>query len=84
MFGGAVTGQVDEQQVFRAAAFGQRLRGTTQVLAGGHRPVAEVVTVVDQADLAISAKARVEHVSDVVGFAQEHALFAVAAEGQRV
>ncbi len=40
--------------------------------------------MVDQTDLAMGAETRIEHVGDIVGFAQEHALLAVAAEGQGV
>ena len=40
--------------------------------------------MVHQADLAKGAEAAGEHVADVIGFAQEHALLAVTAEGQGV
>ncbi|MNS74501.1 hypothetical protein D3C72_1079790 [compost metagenome] len=84
MFSGAVAGQVDENQIFRAAAFGQGQGRATQVFPGGHWSVAKVIAMVHQTDLAEGAEAAGEHVGDVVGFAQEHALLAVAAEGQGV
>ncbi|MNV78145.1 hypothetical protein D3C71_1716180 [compost metagenome] len=79
-----MAGQVDEQQVFRAAAFGQGQGGAAQVLAGGHRPVTEVFAMIDQADLAVGAEAAGEHVADVVGLTQEYALFAITAQCQAV
>ncbi|MNF73965.1 hypothetical protein D3C84_559850 [compost metagenome] len=84
MFAGAVAGQVDEDQVFRATALGQGKRGAAQVFPGGHRPVAEVVAMIDQADLAVGAEAAGEHVADVVGLTQEHALLAITAQCQAV
>ena len=84
MFTGAVAGQVDENQVFGAAAFSQGHGGAAHVFPGGHRAIDEVVAMVHQADLAKGAEAAGEHVGDVVGFAQEHALLAIAAEGQGV
>jgi hypothetical protein len=53
----AVAGQVDEHQVFRAAALGQGAGGAGEVLAGGHGAVGHVVAVVDQGHLATGAKA---------------------------
>ncbi|CRM68493.1 hypothetical protein [Pseudomonas sp. 22 E 5] len=40
--------------------------------------------MVDQADLPARAEARGKHVADVIGFAQEHALFAIAGQYQGV
>ncbi|MNX84071.1 hypothetical protein D3C86_1158540 [compost metagenome] len=84
VFTGAVAGQVDENQVFRTAAFGQRQGSAAQVFPGSHRAVGEVVTMVHQADLAKGAKTGGEHVGDVVGFAQKHALLAITPQGQRI
>src|SRR5690606_11149149 len=84
VIGRAVAGEVHEQQVFRAAAFGQCLDGPCQVLAGGQRPVSEVVAMVDQADLAVGGKALGQQPRDVVGLTEEHALLAVTGKGQAV
>ncbi|MNH29461.1 hypothetical protein D3C79_896930 [compost metagenome] len=80
----AMAGQVDEQQVFGAATLGQGLRRPGKVLAGGQRAVIQMVAVIDQRDLAYRAKAALEQVADIVGFAQKHALLAVAGKGQAV
>jgi hypothetical protein len=40
--------------------------------------------MVDQADLAKGAETAGKHVTDVIGLAQEHALLAVATQGQGV
>ena len=79
---GAVAGQVDEDQVFRPAAFGQGAHGAGQAFPGSQRAVAEVVAVVDQANHATSGETLAEQVAGVIGLAQEHALAAIAAQAQ--
>ena len=79
-----MAGEVDEHQVFGAAALCQGGGGAGQVLACGHGACGHVVAVVDQRDLATRAKAHLEHVADVVGFAQEYALLAIAGHYQAI
>ncbi|MNV99278.1 hypothetical protein D3C71_1946220 [compost metagenome] len=81
---GAVAGQVDENQVFRTAALSQGLGGARQVFPGSHRPVGEVVAVVDQTELPLGTETAGQHLADEVGFAQEHALLAITGQGQAV
>ncbi|MNP00097.1 hypothetical protein D3C76_918810 [compost metagenome] len=80
----AVAGQVDEHQVLWPAAFGQGARSTGEAFAGSHGAGGHLVTMIDQGDLAVGAKTDLEHVADIVGFAQEHALLAIAGHHQAV
>ncbi|MNC18206.1 hypothetical protein D3C75_661030 [compost metagenome] len=79
-----MAGEVDEHQVFGATALGQGAGGAGKVFTRGHGAGGHVIAVVDQGHLATGAKAHLEHVADVVGFAHEHALLAIAAHHQAV
>ena len=79
-----MAGQVDKDQVFLAAAFGQSLDAATEAGAGGQRAIRQVVAVVDQGDTAVGCEALVQQVADVVGFAHKYALLAIAGQGQGV
>ena len=84
MLGGTVAGQVDKDQVFLAAAFGQGLNAAAQAGAGGQRAIRQVVAVVDQGDTAVGGEALLQQVADVVGLAHKYALLAIAGQGQGV
>ncbi|MOA55799.1 hypothetical protein D3C78_1796520 [compost metagenome] len=81
---GAVAGQVNENEIFRTAAFGQGLGGALKVFPGGHRPIGKMVAVVDQAYLPLGTEPAEQHLADEVGFAQENALLAIAGQRQAV
>src|SRR5690606_10199896 len=73
----AVTGQIDEDQVFRAATFGQPGNRAREVFARGQRPVSEMVAVVDEAYLTAGGEAVGQEIVDIADLAQKHALLAI-------
>ncbi|MNH07251.1 hypothetical protein D3C79_666410 [compost metagenome] len=79
-----MAGQVDEHQVFGAAALGQGARSPGQVFAGCQGPVLQMVTVIDQLDLTDSTEAALEQAADIIDFAQEYALIAITGQGQAI
>ncbi len=80
----AVAGEIEKDQVFFTAAFGQRANRSGQVLPGRQRAVGQMVAVVDQAYLAMGGEALGEQLLYVIGFAHEHVLPAIARHGQRI
>ena len=79
-----MAGEVNEDQVFRAAALSQCLDAAAQAGAGGHWAGGQVIAVVDQGQPAMSRKAGLQQVADVIRLAHEHALFAVTGDRQGV
>ena len=80
----AVTGQVNKDQVFLAAALAQGLNAAAQAGAGGQGTIGQVVTVVDQGDQAVGGEAFLQQVADIIGFAHEYTLLAVTRQGQGI